>query len=76
MILYFCQINSNNMRKIVLSILTNFPFSSDPIFNFIFCTPIPAEAVAFDTGDTAWMIVATGTCFNHDSGLGSSYGGW
>jgi Amt family ammonium transporter len=37
--------------------------------------PIPSEAVAFDTGDTAWMIVATALVLIMTPGLGFFYGG-
>ena len=77
MILYFCQkLIQNNMRKIVLSILlisllvvTLFSTS------ILSAHPIPAEAVAFDTGDTAWMIVATALVLIMTPGLGFFYGG-
>ncbi|CAM3018667.1 ammonium transporter [Flavobacterium frigoris] len=77
MILYFCRnLILNNMRKIVLSILllsllvvTLFSTS------ILSAHPIPAEAVAFDTGDTAWMIVATALVLIMTPGLGFFYGG-
>jgi ammonium transporter, Amt family len=37
--------------------------------------PVPAEAVKFDTGDTAWMIVATALVLLMTPGLGFFYGG-
>jgi Amt family ammonium transporter len=46
------------MRKIVLSILL---ISLVTLFSTSILTahPDPVNAVTFDTGDTAWMIVAT-----------------
>jgi Amt family ammonium transporter len=38
-------------------------------------TPIPLEEVKFDTGDTAWMIVATALVLIMTPGLGFFYGG-
>tara|TARA_R110000868_G_scaffold346292_4_gene607358 strand:+ start:38 stop:1273 length:1236 start_codon:yes stop_codon:yes gene_type:complete len=37
--------------------------------------PIPLDAVKFDTGDTAWMIVATALVLIMTPGLGFFYGG-
>ena len=51
---------------LVLSICTNFMFSENPI---------PSEAAQFDTGDTAWMIVATALVLIMTPGLGFFYGG-
>lgn len=51
---------------LVLSICTNFMLSENPI---------PLEAVKFDTGDTAWMIVATALVLIMTPGLGFFYGG-
>ncbi|WP_418263167.1 ammonium transporter [Flavobacterium faecale] len=64
------------MRKIILSViliaLLVFTFFS----NFLLTPhPVPAEAVAFDTGDTAWMIVATALVLIMTPGLGFFYGG-
>ena len=64
------------MRKIVLSILlvsllvvTLFSTS------ILSAHPDPAVTVAFDTGDTAWMIVATALVLIMTPGLGFFYGG-
>ncbi|GIZ08629.1 ammonium transporter [Flavobacterium sp. UMI-01] len=64
------------MRKIILSViliaLLVFTFFS----NFLLTPhPVPAEAVTFDTGDTAWMIVATALVLIMTPGLGFFYGG-
>jgi ammonium transporter, Amt family len=50
----------------VLSFVSNFLL--DP-------NPVPAEAVKFDTGDTAWMIVAAALVLIMTPGLGFFYGG-
>jgi Amt family ammonium transporter len=64
------------MRKIVLSILlisllivTLFSTS------ILSAHPDPVEAITFDTGDTAWMIVATALVLIMTPGLGFFYGG-
>jgi Amt family ammonium transporter len=64
------------MRKIILSViliaLLVFTFFS----NFLLTPhPVPSEAVVFDTGDTAWMIVATALVLIMTPGLGFFYGG-
>jgi Amt family ammonium transporter len=46
------------MRKIVLSILL-ISLDSDLVFNFFLTAHPDPVNVTFDTGDTAWMIVAT-----------------
>jgi Amt family ammonium transporter len=51
---------------LVLSICTNFMLSEDPI---------PLKSATFDTGDTAWMIVATALVLIMTPGLGFFYGG-
>ena len=44
--------------------------------NLIFTnSPIPSETIKFDTGDTAWMIVATALVLLMTPGLGFFYGG-
>lgn len=64
------------MRKIVLSVLLIailvIAFFSNTILTN---SPIPAEGVKFDTGDTAWMIVATALVLLMTPGLGFFYGG-
>jgi Amt family ammonium transporter len=64
------------MRKIVLSgiliAILVIAFFSNTILNN---NPIPAAGVKFDTGDTAWMIVATALVLLMTPGLGFFYGG-
>ncbi len=64
------------MRKIILSvilitILALTLFSS----HFLINSPAPAEAIKFDTGDTAWMLVSTALVLLMTPGLGFFYGG-
>jgi Amt family ammonium transporter len=73
---FLSKFNSKKMRKIVLSILlvsllvvTLFSTS------ILSAHPDPAVTVAFDTGDTAWMIVATALVLIMTPGLGFFYGG-
>jgi Amt family ammonium transporter len=77
MILYFCQnLILNNMRKIVLSILLISLLVVTLFSTSLLSTnPLPAQATAFDTGDTAWMIVATALVLIMTPGLGFFYGG-
>src|SRR6218665_821775 len=64
------------MRKIVLSILLTTILILTFFSNLIFRNnAIPAETVQFDTGDTAWMIVATALVLLMTPGLGFFYGG-
>jgi Amt family ammonium transporter len=64
------------MRKIILSVILITILVLTFISNFILTdTPIPATAVKFDTGDTAWMIVATAFVLLMTPGLGFFYGG-
>lgn len=64
------------MRKIVLSVILVTLLVITVFSNFILLPkPDPAEAVAFDTGDTAWMIVATALVLIMTPGLGFFYGG-
>jgi len=64
------------MRKIILSVILItilvLSFFSNSILSD---NPVPAEAVKFDTGDTAWMIVATALVLIMTPGLGFFYGG-
>ncbi|MBK0368959.1 ammonium transporter [Flavobacterium agrisoli] len=64
------------MRKIVLSVilitLLVLTFLSNQIFTINLEAP---QAVTFDTGDTAWMIVATALVLLMTPGLGFFYGG-
>lgn len=63
-------------RKIVLSIILiiilTLTFFSDLIFKN---NETPTEVIKFDTGDTAWMIVATALVLLMTPGLGFFYGG-
>jgi Amt family ammonium transporter len=64
------------MRKIILSVILITILVLTFISNFILTdNPIPAEAVKFDTGDTAWMVVATAFVLLMTPGLGFFYGG-
>jgi Amt family ammonium transporter len=63
-------------RKIVLSIILiailTLTFFSNHIFKN---NPTPTQIIKFDTGDTAWMIVATALVLLMTPGLGFFYGG-
>lgn len=64
------------MRKIILSVILVTLLVLTICTNFMFSeTPIPLEEVKFDTGDTAWMIVATALVLIMTPGLGFFYGG-
>jgi Amt family ammonium transporter len=64
------------MRKIILSVILITILVLTFLSNFILSdNPIPTEAVKFDTGDTAWMIVATAFVLLMTPGLGFFYGG-
>lgn len=64
------------MRKIVLSVILITILVLTLFSNFFFVnSPDPAEAAKFDTGDTAWMIVATALVLIMTPGLGFFYGG-
>ena len=64
------------MRKIILSVIL-FTILVATLFSNYFITdsPAPTVAVKFDTGDTAWMIVATALVLIMTPGLGFFYGG-
>ena len=64
------------MRKIILGIIL-IALLALTLFSTFILAPgtIPAEAVTFDTGDTAWMIVATALVLIMTPGLGFFYGG-
>ena len=64
------------MRKIILSVIL-ITILVLTLFSNYFLTdsPVPKEAVKFDTGDTAWMIVATALVLIMTPGLGFFYGG-
>jgi ammonium transporter, Amt family len=57
---------------LVLLVLMVLPFCSNLIF---VDSPLPAMAPKFDTGDTAWMIVATAMVLLMTPGLAFFYGG-
>ncbi|KIA97557.1 ammonia channel protein [Flavobacterium sp. KMS] len=64
------------MRKIILTVILITILVLTFLSNFILSdSPIPNEAVKFDTGDTAWMIVATAFVLLMTPGLGFFYGG-
>ena len=64
------------MRKIILSVILITILVLTLFSNyFIMDSPAPTEAVKFDTGDTAWMIVATALVLIMTPGLGFFYGG-
>lgn len=64
------------MRKIVLSVLLIAILLFTLFSNyFLIDAPAPTEAVKFDTGDTAWIIVATALVLIMTPGLGFFYGG-
>ena len=64
------------MRKISLSVIMIALFVIT-LFSTFILTPnsVPSEAATFDTGDTAWMIVATALVLIMTPGLGFFYGG-
>ncbi|KIC01301.1 MULTISPECIES: ammonium transporter [unclassified Flavobacterium] len=64
------------MRKIILTVILITILVLTFLSNFILSdSPTPTEAVKFDTGDTAWMIVATAFVLLMTPGLGFFYGG-
>jgi len=64
------------MRKIILSVILITILVLTLFSTFILSVnPTPAAAVKFDTGDTAWMIVATALVLIMTPGLGFFYGG-
>ena len=63
-------------RKIVLSIILIAILTLTFFSNLIFKNnETPTEVIKFDTGDTAWMIVATALVLLMTPGLGFFYGG-
>ena len=63
-------------RKIVLSIILIIILTLTFFSNLIFKNnETPTEVIKFDTGDTAWMIVATALVLLMTPGLGFFYGG-
>ena len=77
--LYICvkkKIKRIFMRKIILGVILATLLILTVSSSFILsASPVPAEAVTFDTGDTAWMIVATALVLIMTPGLGFFYGG-
>ncbi len=64
------------MRKIILSVILITVLIITLFSHFILTeNPIPSEAVKFDTGDIAWMVMATGLVLIMTPGLGFFYGG-
>jgi Amt family ammonium transporter len=64
------------MRKIILSVVLILLLIFSFFSNFITVErSIPLKTVSFDTGDTAWMIVATALVLLMTPGLGFFYGG-
>ena len=64
------------MRKIILSVILITILILTFFSNlFLIDTPAPSKIVKFDTGDTAWMIVATALVLIMTPGLGFFYGG-
>lgn len=64
------------MRKIILSVILVALLILSLCTNFMITeNPVAAEVAKFDTGDTAWMIVATALVLIMTPGLGFFYGG-
>ena len=64
------------MRKIILSVILVALLILSICTNFMITeNPVAAEVAKFDTGDTAWMIVATALVLIMTPGLGFFYGG-
>jgi Amt family ammonium transporter len=64
------------MRKFILSVILITILVLTLFSTFILTAhPTPTKTVAFDTGDTAWMIVATALVLIMTPGLGFFYGG-
>ena len=64
------------MRKIILSIILISILGVTLFSTYLLSSqPVPKQAVQFDTGDTAWMIVATALVLIMTPGLGFFYGG-
>lgn len=64
------------MRKIILSVILITILVLTLFSSFLLSdTPASTEVIAFDTGDTAWMIVATALVLLMTPGLGFFYGG-
>ncbi len=64
------------MRKIILSVILFTILVVTLFSNYIIIdSPAPKVPVKFDTGDTAWMIVATALVLIMTPGLGFFYGG-
>jgi Amt family ammonium transporter len=64
------------MRKFILSMILIALLISTLLSNFfIIDNPIPSKIIKFDSGDCAWMIVATALVLIMTPGLGFFYGG-
>ena len=64
------------MRKIILSVILVTILIATFFSNlFLSDNPTPTEILKFDTGDIAWMIVATALVLIMTPGLGFFYGG-
>jgi len=64
------------MRKIILSVILITIMVLSLFSNYLLSdNPIPSEIIKFDTGDTAWMIVASALVLLMTPGLGFFYGG-
>jgi Amt family ammonium transporter len=76
---FYCEFKSKTMRKIILSVIliTILVLSVFSIYLFPESTVLGAHVVPLklDTGDTAWMLVATGLVLLMTPGLGFFYGG-
>ena len=70
------NLNLKTMRKIILSVILIALLILSVCTNFMITeNPVAAEVAKFDTGDTAWMIVATALVLIMTPGLGFFYGG-
>lgn len=70
------NLNQKTMRKISLSVIMIALLVITLFSSFILTgNPVPSEAVQFNTGDTAWLIVATALVLIMTPGLGFFYGG-
>jgi Amt family ammonium transporter len=64
------------MRKIILTIILLSVLGVTLFSTFLLTNhPVPEQPVKFDSGDTAWMIVATALVLIMTPGLGFFYGG-
>ncbi len=63
------------MRKVILSVILMALLGVTFFSNLIFTNNAAPTTIKFDTGDTAWMIVATALVLLMTPGLGFFYGG-